>query len=154
MQARDVQINNLYPKLVFKEQTVQTFFTLLDTLPSPYKIPQGELSIVFLDDPTMAALHNDYLNDPSSTDVITFPSDPDFDLAGEICVCVDYAISLSQTLNIPFNKELSLYLIHGWLHLAGFNDITDPQIATMRAAEKDVLQILEKAGAIPDFNLQ
>lgn len=154
MQPRDVQINNLYPKLRFTEHTVQALFDLLDTLPYPYKIPQGELSIAFLDDSRIAQLHKDFLNDPTTTDVITFPADPHFELAGEICVCVDRALSLSQTLNIPFNEELSLYLIHGWLHLAGFNDVTKPEIVAIRAAEKDILQILEKASAIPDFHLE
>lgn len=151
--VRDVQINNLYPKLSFKEQSLQTFFNILDTL-AAYRIPKGELSIVFLDDASIAQLHNDYLNDPSPTDVITFPSDLHFDLAGEICVSVDHALHFSQMTDMRFEKELSLYLIHGWLHLAGFNDLTKSQILAMRAAEKDILQILEKAGAIPNFFLE
>lgn len=153
MQLRDVQINNSYDKLTFSERSLQSFFKMLDTLPS-YPIPEGELSIAFLDDSSIAQIHADFLNDPTPTDVITFPSDPEFQLAGEICVSVDQAIKLSQTLNIPFNKELTLYLIHGWLHLAGFNDLLDEQKLAMRAAEKKVLEILEKAGAIPDFHLQ
>lgn len=151
---RDVQINNSYPRLYFKEKTLQAFFNTLDALPAPYKIAEGELSIAFLDDASIARIHNDFLKDPSSTDVITFPADTNFELAGEICVSVDHAYQLSQELKVPFNEELSLYLIHGWLHLAGFNDITDSQTLEMRAAEKDILQILEKAGAIPNFSLE
>lgn len=152
--ARDVQINNLYPKLIFKEQALLTFFNALDELPAPYKISKGELSIVFLDDESIAQVHNDFLNDPTPTDVITFPSDPDFELAGEICVSVDKALQLSEILSVPFHKELTLYLIHGWLHLAGFDDSTESQIISMRAAEQDILQLLEKAGAIPKFSLK
>lgn len=149
---RDVQINNLYKKLVFSEHSLQSFFNILDSLPS-YTIPKGELSIAFLDDSSIAQLHADFLNDSSPTDVITFPSDPEFELAGEICVSVDHAIKLSDNLHIPFNKELTLYLVHGWLHLSGLNDLTDQQQLTMRAAEKEILEMLEKAGAIPDFHL-
>ncbi|PWU06282.1 MAG: rRNA maturation RNase YbeY [Verrucomicrobia bacterium] len=154
MPHQDVQINNSYPKLLFTESSLQKFFHILYGLPAPYLPPSGELSVVFLDDQSMILLHNDFLNDPTETDVITFPPDPYFDSAGEICVCVDRAISLSNDLNVPFNKELSLYLVHGWLHLIGFNDITEAEIDSMRKAENDIFQILEKASAFPDFHLQ
>lgn len=152
MELRDVQINNSYDKLIFSEESLQSFFKILDSLPS-YSIPKGELSIAFVDNAMITKIHADFLNDPTPTDVITFPPDPAFDLAGEICVCVDHAIKHSQNLNIPFNKELALYLIHGWLHLAGYNDLTDQQVLAMRRAEKDILEMIEKAGTIPDFHL-
>lgn len=152
MKHRDVQINNQYQSLSFSEHSIRRFFNTLDSL-TDFPIPPGELSIVFLDDSTIAQIHNDFLNDPTATDVITFPSNPDFDLAGEICVSVDHAISSSQNLHIPFAQELTLYLVHGWLHLAGLNDLTDEQKNTMRSAEKHILKTLEKAGTIPDFLL-
>lgn len=152
MKYRDVQINNQYQSLTFSEHSLKKFFQTLDSLPN-YPIPNGDLSIAFLDDPSIAQIHHDFLNDPTPTDVITFPPNPDFNLAGEICVSVDHALSSSQTLNIPFNEELTLYLIHGWLHLSGLNDLTNEQKITMRTAESDVMTTLKKAGTIPNFHL-
>lgn len=152
MIRRDVQINNQYPRLVFSEESIEIFFDVLDSL-TEYSIGKGELSIAFVNDSTIAQIHDEFLNDPCTTDVITFPANPQFDLAGEICVSVDHAISLSGHLKTSFAKELTLYLVHGWLHLAGLNDLTAPQSIAMRAAEKQVMNVLEKAGSIPDFRL-
>lgn len=152
MKYRDVQINNQYQALSFSEDSIEAFFKTLDSL-SEYPISDGELSIVFLDDRTIAQIHDDFLKDPTPTDVITFPANPEFELAGEICISVDHAIASSKNLNIPFAHELTLYLVHGWLHLAGLNDLTDEQKITMRAGEKHVMETLEKAGTIPDFHL-
>lgn len=152
MKYRDVQINNQFPSLSFSDHSIKTLFNTLDSLPG-YPISNGELSIAFLDDSSIAQIHNDFLNDPTPTDVITFPSTPGFDLAGEICVSVDHAISSSLNLNVPFAHELTLYLVHGWLHLSGLNDLTDEQRTIMRSAEAHIMEILEKAGNIPDFHL-
>lgn len=152
MKHRDVEVNNQYPRLSFSEDALQAFFDKLDTL-EEFSIAPGELSIAFLDDPAIAQIHDVFLGDATATDVITFPSNPDFELAGEICVSVDHAISLSDHLKLPFAHELTLYLVHGWLHLAGLNDLTPEQRDEMRAAEKVVMDALEKARSIPDFHL-
>ncbi|NQY32165.1 MAG: rRNA maturation RNase YbeY, partial [Coraliomargarita sp.] len=44
-------------------------------------------------------------------------------------------------LGLPFRQELSLYLIHGWLHLAGYDDRNDEDRAAMRTAEGIALEI-------------
>ena len=82
----------------------------------------GVLSIAFLDKEAHSKLHGQFLNDFRPTDVITFPSDPENDLVGEICISVDQAIEVSNVEQLTLDQELSLYLIHGWLHLVGFDD--------------------------------
>lgn len=152
MQPRTIQINNQYQRLSFSKKSINTLFQTLDSL-TDYPIPKGDLSIAFLNDPTIAQLHLTFLQDPSPTDVITFPANPEFDLAGEICVSVDHALSSSKQLNIPFPQELTLYIVHGWLHLANLNDLSPEQQATMRSAEKQIMSTLEKTGTIPNFHL-
>lgn len=152
MTSRDTQVTNLYSNLAYSEESLNRFFETLDSL-GKYPIQPGELSIALIDDPTIAQLHADFLNDPTPTDVITFPADPSLDFAGEICVSVDHALAHSKKFNVPFNSELTLYLVHGWLHLAGLDDINDHDRAIMRKAEQEVLSLLEKAGSIPDFHI-
>jgi len=149
---RIIQINNQYASLSFSQESLDKFFEILDSL-SFCSIPNGEVSIAFLGDDSIATLHADFLDDPTPTDVITFPGDPDMDFAGEICTSVDHAIDRSKELNNPFKKELSLYLVHGWLHLAGYNDKAENERKEMRLAESQALSELEKAGAIPDFSI-
>lgn len=91
------------------------------------------------------------MSDPSPTDVITFPGDPAMDFAGEICVSADRARSFSKRQGSDFSRELALYLVHGYLHLAGHDD-TDPQAKRkMRQAEKKALLLLDNSDKIPTF---
>lgn len=97
----------------------------------------------------MAGLHARFLDDPSPTDVITFPGDPLAGSAGEICVCADVARDYAAAHGHDFLKELALYLAHGYLHLAGLDDTTPGARRRMRTAERQALAVLTRAGAWP-----
>lgn len=151
MNNRTVQLCNLqYPLLRYSELEVSSLFHFLDGNKN-YSIPKGELSIAFVDDKNISQLHQDFLSDASTTDVITFPGDALLDFAGEICVNCDLAIRVADQYNHTFAEELSLYLIHGWLHLAGFNDHEEKDIAAMRAAEKNVMNSITESQLLPNF---
>ncbi|MBI2496908.1 MAG: rRNA maturation RNAse YbeY [Opitutae bacterium] len=139
-------------------------------------VPPGELSLVFLTDPALAKIHGDFMGDPTATDVITFEGEAAAGLAGEICVSADTAAkyvgaSLSPRrsqakadddargrprgtpLQEKFSAELTLYLVHGWLHLAGYDDLQPAKKRRMRAAEKRAMALLHAAKAVPAFRL-
>lgn len=128
--------------------------------------PPGELSIAFLTDPALAKIHADFMNDPTATDVITFEGDPMAELAGEICVSADTAArfvegpppdgprtATTRALQTNFATELTLYVVHGWLHLCGYDDLRPAKKRRMRAAEKRAMTLLQQAKAIPAFRL-
>jgi probable rRNA maturation factor len=119
---------------------------------APYQIPEGELSIAFLGEKAHCQLHADFLDDPSPTDVITFPGDPDEALAGEICLSIDMARTYAKTHGEDYSKELTLYLIHGWLHLVGFDDLTEIDRQAMKKEEQVCMSSLETNHRIPLFN--
>ncbi|MGN0835475.1 MAG: rRNA maturation RNase YbeY [Candidatus Spyradosoma sp.] len=137
---------------------------------APWEFPAGALSVAFADDARTCDLHARFLNDPSKTDVITFPGDEIFTaprrrdvpaetarsrgadadaFAGEIVVCVPQAQRAAAQFGTTPADELLLYLVHGWLHLAGLDDIVESDRARMRAAEAEALEILRAAGAAP-----
>lgn len=118
-----------------------------------WTVPPGELSVAFLNDADLARLHGQFLDDPSPTDVITFPGDPDMDFAGEICVSWERASAEAAARGTGLNHELTLYLVHGWLHLAGLDDRTEDDRAVMRAAEAEVLSRLVADCLLPDFRI-
>lgn len=136
-------------------------------------VPAGELSIVFLTDAALARLHADFLADPSATDVITFEGEAAPGLpaeagpAGEICVSAD-AAARQVGLALPaagrraagrrrpgprpaFSEELTLYVIHGWLHLAGFDDLVPTRKRAMRRAEARAMKLLREQACLPAF---
>ena len=146
-----IECNNLYPTLFFKEEKLNIFFQQLFLIYDHN--PKGVLSIAFLNKAEHSKIHGDFLQDYRPTDVITFPADLENEMVGEICVSVDQAIEEAQSRNLVFDKELSLYLIHGWLHLVGFDDRNDTDRKIMRREEANALTIIEKDGLWPDFLL-
>jgi len=154
MSHRILQVNaQPYDGLSVDESQLARFIEVLDAQ-ADWRAPGGELSLAFLTDAELAKIHEDFLDDPSPTDVITFPGDPDMDFAGEICVSVDRALAEAPRQGWSFSEELTLYLIHGWLHLAGLNDLDDDGRGAMRAAEQRCLHVAREAAAMPEFRVR
>jgi probable rRNA maturation factor len=90
----------------------------------------------------MAELHEQFLHITGPTDVLTFPLETDSlgrVTAGEVVVCVPEARRRARVEGVPVERELLLYALHGMLHLAGFDDRTAPDFATMHRTEDDIL---------------
>ena len=146
-----VEINCLYSKLTFSTETIESLFAEVFSLHR--HDCSGNLSVVFLDRVAHSKIHGDFLRDFRPTDVITFPSDPAEELAGEICISVDQAIEESKERSIPLSRELTLYLIHGWLHLVGFDDKEEEDRRIMRREEEKALSHVSELDLWPDFLL-
>jgi len=114
-----------------------------------FQAPPGELSVVFVSEEEISRIHADFMGDPNPTDVITFPGDRELKQAGEIIVCPAIALSYASEHGTDFSEELTLYLIHGYLHLCGFEDKEDADRAKMRRAEAKALEIV--AATLPSF---
>lgn len=150
---RSVTINNAHPRLTIKVPEVRALYRFLDKAMLPDAIPAGELSIAFVDNAEIVRIHTEFLADPAPTDVITFPGDEEEDLAGEICVSADYAAEQAPKFGTSYNEELTLYLVHGWLHLAGYDDIDEEDRKEMRLAEKRAMEAVKNAGRLPSYEL-
>ena len=152
MNPLQLEISNLYNRLADPETDTVALFRALEAS-GDFPISTGELSIVFASDSAIGKIHDDFMGDPNPTDVITFPANLAMGSAGEIIVSVDHARCRAKELGEPFSRELSLYLVHGWLHLAGYDDRNDTDRAAMRIAEQQALAIIDKAAAGSAFKL-
>lgn len=152
---RPIAIANRHPRLRLDRRAVGHVIATLDAHAEKFRggCPPGELSLVFLTDAALAKLHADFLRDPSPTDVITFEGDPALGTAGEICISVETAAVYASKHRRAFSAELMLYLVHGWLHLAGYDDRTPAKKRVMRRAEARALALLRGARAVPRFAL-
>ena len=150
---RVVTIHNGHPRLRPDRRAATALIHTLDAHAGKFLggCPPGELSLAFLTDASLARLHADFLADPGITDVITFAGDPAHGLAGEICVSADAALRQIKSAKNNFSDELTLYLVHGWLHLAGYDDLAPRAKRKMRAAEARALKLLRAAGCRPRF---
>ena len=147
-----LEISNQYKALADPIEATKQLYRAIEAS-SAFPIAQGELSVVFVTDATIGQIHDDFMNDPSATDVITFPASTEMESAGEIIVSVDHALSRAEELGEPFSRELSLYLVHGWLHLAGYDDRNETDRAAMRIAEQQALEILDKTSIRNHFHI-
>lgn len=84
------------------------------------KLRAGDLSVAFVDRATMRRLNRQFLEHDYDTDVLAFPLDGR--LIGEIVISTDYAAKEAKERGIPATEEVSRYLVHGILHLAGYDD--------------------------------
>lgn len=156
---RNVSIASRHPRLRLDRRAVARVIHLLDAEFPNSQIPSGELSLVFLTDAALAQLHDQFLDDPAATDVITFDGVAELGTAGEICVSADAALRHLASLArhrpaADFSAELTLYLVHGWLHLAGYDDLVPEKKRAMRRAEARAMRLLARAGAVPKFTLR
>jgi probable rRNA maturation factor len=115
--------------------------------------PEGELSLAFMGDAELARLHGQFLDDPTPTDVITFEGDTAAGTAGEICVSVDAAVRQVGRAQNKLSGEILLYVVHGWLHLAGYDDLRPAAKRVMRRAEARAMRLLRRDGSVPRFKL-
>ena len=103
------------------------------------------LSVHFCSDAAMCSLHDEWLGDPSSTDVMSFPLESeahgDAELAadGELVVCIDYARAQAAVHCNPFANEVALYVVHGALHLLGHDDHDAEELVRMKESEARAL---------------
>jgi probable rRNA maturation factor len=92
----------------------------------------GEIFVVLISDRHMAQLHQRFLGQTGPTDVITFEH-------GEIFISVETARRNGRRFGNSFRRELELYIVHGLLHLCGFDDSNRRAARKMRVAESRVI---------------
>lgn len=103
----------------------------------------ARIDLIVVTDQALAELHGRFLHDDSPTDVMAFdlgeePGGP----AGEVYVSLDCARRVAHQRGAPLERELALYVVHGCLHLCGYDDHAPEERARMRAAEAEVLDAL------------
>jgi probable rRNA maturation factor len=128
----------------FVEEIATSVFKTLEVA------PPDELIIHLVDKKTITQLHADFFDDPTPTDCISFPMDEDrssgYQLLGEIFVCPEVAIEYAEEHQENVYKELCLYIIHGILHLLGYDDIEEADRVVMRQKEALCMKFIETSG--------
>ena len=103
-------------------------------------ITDAQIGIAVVDDATIAKLHEEFLNDPDPTDVLSFLLERSkTSLEGEVVVSADTARANAPRYRATAEDELLRYVIHGTLHLVGYDDATPRKRAAMRKREEEYL---------------
>lgn len=102
----------------------------------------GLLSVAFVSHRRLAQMHADFCGDPTPTDIITFPGgDGSF---GELCISPQAACEYIKAHGGTFDAEMKRYVIHGYLHLIGYDDITPAKRTRMKKEEARCLRLCAK----------
>lgn len=110
----------------------------------------AELSILLVDRAAMASLKERYLGDPGPTDVLAFPMDEQVVedeplLIGDIVVCPDVAREQATKARRDVSREVDLLIVHGFLHLLGYDHARPQEAKAMRHRERKVLHAFYEA---------
>lgn len=102
----------------------------------------SDLNYIFCSDEYLLEINKQYLNHDYYTDIITFDnSEEDNVIEGDIYISVERVRENAQTLQGDFDTEMRRVLVHGLLHLVGYDDVTDELKQGMRAKEDEYLTL-------------
>lgn len=101
----------------------------------------GELYYYFCSDETLLDINRQRLGHDFYTDIITFPLIEESVLSSEFCLSLDRIADNALSFGRSFESELLRVIVHGVLHLIGFDDQTDSERAEMRSKEEECLNI-------------
>lgn len=111
----------------------------------------AEASLTLVDPAVIAQLKAEHLGgDGTATDVLSFPVDgvePDAELIGDVVLCPSVAAAQASEHAGTIHDELALLVVHGGLHLAGWDHASDPERVAMWDRERDLLTTLHGAPA-------
>ncbi len=112
-------------------------------------LTDAEISLAFVDNPTIHRLNKQFLQHDEPTDVLTFPlsEGQGTRVAGELVIGAEVALEQAASRGHDVQAELALYVIHGLLHLCGFDDKTASAAREMHQRERHYLAQL----SLPDI---
>lgn len=123
------------------------------------EVSAATISVAIVDDSTIHELNRQYLDHDFETDVLSFllessggepkgeepsgtPRGHGKTIDGEIIVSAEFAVRLAPEFGWGPLDEMTLYIVHGLLHLCGYDDQTETEVSVMRQREKDILHAL------------
>ena len=102
----------------------------------------GDLSVVFCSDQYLLSLNKEYLKHDYFTDIITFSYNDQNTISGDLFISIDRVCENAKLQDVALLKEILRVVIHGQLHLCGYNDKTQEDISVMRLKEREYLEMM------------
>ena len=103
----------------------------------------GNINVIFCSDDYLLNVNKQYLSHNYYTDIITFNYCTENTISGDLFISIDRVEEYSKQNNIPFLQEINRVIVHGVLHLCGFNDKTPIEKKKMRQLENKFLTLIK-----------
>lgn len=104
----------------------------------------GSVNIIFCSDDYLLNINKKYLSHDYYTDIITFDYCEKNILSGDLFISIDSVRDNAGFFNVSFSQELDRVMVHGLLHLIGYDDHMDEDIAVMRSKENCYIELKSK----------
>jgi probable rRNA maturation factor len=101
----------------------------------------SDINFIFCCDNYLLKLNQEFLAHKTFTDILTFDYSQGKNISGDIYISLDRIKENSSKFNTQFQDEILRVMIHGILHLAGYNDKSPREVATMRKKEEAYLSL-------------
>lgn len=112
----------------------------------------SELSVMICGDTTIKALNHEWRGKDSATNVLSFPNQPGGPLLGDIVISLDTLIREADLEQKPLDSHFSHLMVHGFLHLFGYDHLDDREAETMESLETEILKKLGVANPYGNEN--
>ena len=104
----------------------------------------GDISVIFCSDNYLLEINKKHLNHNYYTDIITFDYCEGDTLSGDLFISVDSVRENAKYYDVSFDEELNRVIVHGVLHLIGYDDHSPEDVSQMRAKENTSLYLLSQ----------
>jgi rRNA maturation RNase YbeY len=101
----------------------------------------GDINFIFTSDKYLLQINKDHLNHDYFTDIITFDYRIEDTISGDLFISIDRVKENSTQISTPFTEELHRVLIHGILHIIGYNDKSPEEESIIRTKEDFYLSL-------------
>lgn len=103
----------------------------------------NQLNFIFCDDNYLHEINVEYLNHDTLTDIITFDqSEIELEIEGDIYISIPRIEENAQIFEVSFERELYRVMIHGVLHLLGYDDKSEEEVKLMRQKEEYYIRLV------------
>ena len=147
----DISVSNRQNALPLKSQKKKIALIATCVVESE-KRRCDELAIFLISEEQICKMHKKFFDDPTPTDCISFPicdeEEAGYNYLGDVFVCSETAKKYAEKHNTDPYRETTLYIVHGLLHLLGYDDMDPISKRCMRRKEKKYLKMLEDRGLL------
>lgn len=140
--APEVSFSFFYEEVDFKLNNEQKTQSWVEQTVINENKTLGEINYIFCSDPYLLEINKEHLNHDTFTDIVTFNYCEGNIISTDIFISVDRVKENALTFNTLFDNELHRVIIHGILHLVGYDDKSDSEKKIMRAKEDFYLTLL------------
>ena len=133
-------IKYIFEDIEFEEKNIQPKYKFIRFAKQKNKKIKS-ISFIFCSDKYLQKINYKYLKHTELTDVITFEYTKNNEIEGDVFISIERVEENSKTYNVKFKEELARVMIHGTLHLMGYNDKKENEKKLMRRLENEFLKI-------------